>query len=1109
MKRSARGMSIALRGLLVLVVLAKICSAQVTGRLSGRVVDPTGKAIAGAKVTVLIPDSSVEESSTLTSEDGTYFFPVLRPLFYDLQVEAPNFKQGSIKNVKVDPTSETSLPPLKLELGTVQEKVETQASVQNLQTNSAEVSEVANYLQVSQLPFLGRDPLQLLDTLPGVQSNGRGPRTIDGQPVSFSNITFDGINVQTSFIRSTTLDFTTLGLRTDQVSEATIVTVNPGAIYSGGSTQVAFSSPSGSNSLHGSVYLLNQPGAISAQSFSDNAFRTPSVNKLNQVGATLGGPLKKGKLYYFLNYEADLDRSNITRVSTVPTSPVTSQDPLLNTILAGLPSSSSGTYRTLQNNGLDSYLGLGRLDYLYSSRNVFGLTFANRSANFDLPFDGAPYARQANTSELTSSPFYSVSWRFMPTARITNEARYGQNRPSIDFVNSARNLYGFVVFLPSGTYTSPISGLDPQGRDDYLYNFQDNLTIVKNRHSLQMGASTQQYRLTAYGTNYGNGLAAAVPSYFIDSLSAGTVFASEQPYSLQSPTSGYVARAGTSRPSANLASGYFQDNWRVRDRLTLILGLRYDYLSVVNERTNSAVIPIFNGPSSLYDPNLPFSFVSKSHPYYHPDRNNFAPYVGIAWKVREGNLPLVVRGAYSISYVNDDQLRNLDQFVFSGPFQNVVGTRIYSPPAALSSHPAPLGPPTLPALNLKSVDQAFGYNTVFGVDPNLRTPYVQQANLGVETQIKGFQLGVRYAGNRLVDGLRSVDRNPVLLSPDFLAQFAYVRAGLQAGILRGFTGLAGGGILTTNSQGKTVIDTTAYNYILGGESGALAQYYQANGYNAAGNYAFFGNPNAPYGLDVLSNLGRSRYDALQITASRRAARGLNLTAAYVYSKAISNLDDYQQGAIDPYLDLKNPNLDSTISPLNLTHAFKFTVIYDLPFARSAHGLKGAALGGWSLRSILLAQSGAPFSILSGAATFGTPQDSGQNPAFSSLSRGQIGQYFGVQKAGDGTVSFINNAPGTAFSQPVPGAIGNLGKREFEGPGAFTLNLGINKTFTLTERAHLDVRGEAINLPNRVNWVVPDQYLAGTSSATGNALFSNSVFQSNNPRVFQFSARVQF
>src|ERR1022692_1282647 len=132
------------RGVLLvflLSLLAVSASAQVNGRLSGTIEDPTGQSVPGARVTLLLPDSSIEDSSTITSKEGTFFFPAVRPVFYDLKVEAANFKTQTLKGVKIDALAETSLPPIELEIGDVREQVDVTAPVQTLQTSTGEVAE--------------------------------------------------------------------------------------------------------------------------------------------------------------------------------------------------------------------------------------------------------------------------------------------------------------------------------------------------------------------------------------------------------------------------------------------------------------------------------------------------------------------------------------------------------------------------------------------------------------------------------------------------------------------------------------------------------------------------------------------------------------------------------------------------------------------------------------------------------------------------------------------------------------------------------------------------------------------------------------------------------
>jgi hypothetical protein len=1123
---------------LLILALASIqpATAQVTGRLSGVVRDLSGAPVAGARVALSLPDSSVEDCSTISTQAGAFFFPVLHPTFYTMSVEAPNFKKKIVTNIKIDPAAETSLPPVDMELGDVQTQISVPAAVQILQTANGEVAETATSDQVGRLPLSLRDPLNALDTLAGVTKNGRlGPnglsgRTIDGQSVSFANITFDGVNVQESFIRAQSLQRTTLGLHTDQMSEATIVTVNPGAIYSGGSSQVAFSPKSGTNEFHASAFWLNIPGGVSSQFWGDNANHTPSANKLNQLGATVGAPLIKNRLFVFLAYENDRDRSTVTRLAQVPNSQVTSQDPLLQRVLSLFPlpnysgSNPSVNYRGVQNNGHNANLGLIRLDFHASPQHTFGLTAAMNRIADDRPSDSSPFGRRPNASDTLISPFYSASWRWSVTPTLTNEIRAGASLPRVNLKNSLRSQFGFIVRFANSSVSQPMQGTDPQGRNDYLYNYQDNLTYVRGRHSLQAGAALQQYRLRSYGTDAGPLDSMTVPVYTIDpsttdnAVALARISEIDQRFNLMSSTTGY-GTSGTpvSQPSASLVSGYLQDSWKLSKSFSINLGVRYDYMTPAKEATGTALIPALNGDPStaVYSPALSLGFVPAGRGLYNPDRNNFSPHFGFAWKAKER---LVVRGGYSFNYVNDDLLRNMAVYAVENPLQALRVTLTPPDPTTLQGAPAvplPALPSNLSLANINSAFAALGLipGSVSAIDPNLRTPFVQQAHLGIETEAKGFQFALRYVGNRLEKGLQAVNRNQPMLSPAFLAAVQKTQSDLVNGQWSFLPGLLGGGLClnwpTFSSQGCEVVDRHALGLVLSGQAGALAQWYQAQGYNAQGSYAFFGNPLAPNGINLLSNLGRSRYDAVQFAVNRRFASRFGLTANYVFSRNLSNLDDYQQGAVDPYLDLKNPKLQWAPSPFNLTHAFKGTLIYDLPSpSRFASGsLAGRLLNRWSVSAIVIDQSGAPFSLISGQGTFATSADSDENTVFSTQTRSQLAQYFGISKNADGSITYVNNMPAGSVSHPPAGALGNVQRRSFTGPGTFNTNLGIRKTIPFHERVQLEVHGEAINIFNTINWSVGDQFYQGTKDEK--ASFDGRVAQWTPPRTLQLNLRLSF
>ncbi len=1107
-----------------LALIAQFAHGQATGRLSGVVQDAGGSAVAGARVTLHLAESPVAYSSTVTNRGGGFFFGLLGAATYDLIVEAASFSTRTLKAVKIDPAVETSLPPIQL---VSQRAAETKAPKSSLQTASVDTAFPVGQEQAGRLPLPGRNPLFLVGTLPGVDDNGRAA-AIDGQSPATANIDFDGVNIAESVMRANGLGPLSIPLHTDQVDDLTLVT---GAIYGCGCAQVTFTSPSGTNALHGSAYWLTVPTGVTAQNWADNSQNTPASTNLNQLGASVGGAVKKNRLFFFLNYEADLDGAKVTRTGSVPNQPLTSQDPQVQRVLALLPADPSGIYTGKQENGYTANLGTARLDYVVSARNTFGATFAYTRSTQDDPADSSVFESKPTTTIHISAPFYSAFWRWSPTARMTNELRVGATLPSIDRANSLRSEFDFIAILddPKVPVSQPMMGMDPEGREDYLRSYQDNVTWVLGKHTVQFGGWLQQYRLNTYGNNNGLLDSLTVPRYVVDNIARGTISEQDQRFNITSPTSGYSSGStARSRISAHMLSGYFHDNWKLFRSLMISMGLRYDYLSPAVEGTGSAIIPVVaaNAADTVYFQNLNFAYASQQHPFYVGAFDHYSPYFGLAWKPIE-TVPLVVRGSTGVSYVPDDLLPDMSIYALQNPFQSFnVSTDLSGRPVRLANAPVtatPVLPSTLTLQSLLSFANSYHQEpgTVYAVDPEMRTPNVHAWNLGIETQVKEYQFSVRYVGNRLDEAPRSVDRNQVMLPAAFFSAFQQVRSALLSGqSTNGFTLLPGGGICANFSLQNCQPDQYAISLIKTGQVGELARWYQGQGYLNGTSYYVLGNPLAPQGIDLLSKLGHARYDALQLTASRRLSQGLGLTASYVLSKVMSSLDDYQPGAIDPYLDVHNSTLEWAPAPFNLTNSLKATAIWDIPFS-SGTGVVRRVLSHWSVSGIFMAQSGAPFSLLSGGyvtepngtvtevsglGTFTSIGDSGQNSVYTSLTGSQIRQFFGIRENLNGTVSYVT-APAGAFQEPVPGTIGNLQKRLFNGPGAFNLNLGVRKMIALTERSQAEFRAESINVLNNVNWLVGDQAYLGNNGQ--GAVFNNNVAQWNLPRTFQFSLRVLF
>jgi hypothetical protein len=232
--------------------------------------------------------------------------------------------------------------------------------------------------------------------------------------------------------------------------------------------------------------------------------------------------------------------------------------------------------------------------------------------------------------------------------------------------------------------------------------------------------------------------------------------------------------------------------------------------------------------------------------------------------------------------------------------------------------------------------------------------------------------------------------------------------------------------------------------------------------------------------------------------------GLSANINYTWSKTLSNLNDYNQGALDPFLDIRNQQLDKAVSPQDLRHALKISWIYDLPSLAASNSFAAKVANGWSVSGILITQSGAPFSFLSSLQT--ASLNTGRSTLTGLSTVQDINSQLRITKDGDG-IAYLRTTSGY-LAEPLAGEVGTLPLRGFQGPWQNTLNLGLRKLVTFTDRYRFEFRTEALNLFNNVNWVIPDQALPPTGA--GQSLtFGRNAFQSNSPRRVQFTLRMFF
>ena len=1176
-------------GLLLLGLLPVLPSAaQLSGRVTGSVVDSSGAAVPDAEVELYLAGGKRPLLTTKTSTDGSYNFIAVRPAYYDLTVEAAGFVRTTLRGVSVDPARETSVPEVKLQLPTVTQTVEVSAEVQGVDTASAEVADTVSMEQIRNLPILDRDVLAILQTQPGVVANGNSATVINGLRTSYSDMTLDGINIQDNYIRDNALDYTPNKLRIGQVRQLTMVNSNGNAAASGGATEAAFSTPSGTDENHGELFWYNRNVAFSANDWFNNqaGIGQPFLNQ-NQFGGLLGGPIKKDKLFFYISYEAIRAHQQTPQDNTILTASAragiftyndasgavhqvnlltlrsTSIDPVMQTLLAQVPAPSminnalvgdgrnTGGYRfNQQANELNDNV-TGKIDYNLSPRHAFSGSYLWNRDNSDRPDLENDYSAVPKVTNPTHANLLAISWRWTPTARLTNEVRGGFNLTSGYFVTS-QNFGSYI--LTGMLFSDPVNEFLPQGRNTNTYNLSDNAAYQRGRHYIQFGFHTQQVRVRysdssgvvpTYSLAMGSGQPAlssrnlpGVSSTDLATANAllatlgGYVDGYSQTFNITSRSSGFVPNAPFIRNFIDDSySFYAQDKWKLLPNLTATVGLRYELPGVVDEVDSLELSPVLQGTAEqtlLSNATLNYAGSSAGRPWYRREWKDFAPNIGMAWDVF-GDGKTAVRGGYAISYVNDQEILAPEYLLeLNNGLQSIVSTTGLS--NRVSTGLPQIVPPTFQVPLTVADNYANNpFNTVGMIDPNLRHPYVQQYSFGIQHQVKDTIFEARYVGNHMVGGYRGFDYNQVIINQNgFLPDFLRAQN-------NGFLAMAQSGVFNPNfnanipgSQPLTVFPKLARGvlnnpnvlyYLQDGEVGELGNYLQTNALNGSVN--FYQNPNA-LGTDLLTNYSSSSYNSLQLEARHQMRSGLSFEANYTFSKVLSDADGDVQSRIQQFLDLGNPRLERSRANFDLTHMIKADGFYELPFGKG-HQLHyrplDRVIGGWIFGSTMVWQSGAPFSILSGLGTLNREARSYYNGADTILGGAQLANVVKFQMTGNGPMmisqSAINPNDGTGvntngepafagqvFFNPGAGTLGGLQRRMFSGPWTFDTDMRLKKTVNITEAKKVELLMDAFNALNHPTFWSGDQNINTTTFGLVSSMFYS-------PRIVQFGLHYTF
>jgi hypothetical protein len=1041
------------------------------GTILGSVTDSSGAAVPGATVTIKNIDTGLARTVT-TSDDGSYSAPELPIGNYSVSVEKVGFKLGLVTGLKVEVSSERRADVI-LQPGQLAQTVTVQGEeLPMVESTSNTLGGIVESKVITNLPVNGRDYQKLILLVPGASS---GPDAITDSPGSYGTVSVNGARGRSN---NYLLDGTDMndGYRNDPAineggvfsTPATILPVeaiaemhiasNFEAEYgrSAGSA-INIVTKSGTNAFHGSAFDFVRNTIFNARNYFDAASAGPQQPfHLNQFGGTVGGPIVHDKTFFFVDYEGVRETGVQSSPGCVPTAAdisanaptpgdLTSINPVIQNLLALNPwpkptnsndclngDPSNVIIGTPFSNRVDN--GIVKIDHSFNKDNLLaGRYYIGDSTQlFPLALTGGGDLPNYNTLTPTRVQLISISYVSVISPSIVNESRVGWNRFAEGFFPEDHNFDPSSIGLDTvGKFTPnnnnpynfglpviSVSGLpqlgadkgDPRQRVDTNWHYIDNVSWKHGKHDIKFG---YEFRRTSVSQIFDRVFRGRLGFDSLSAFLAGT----------PNPSI-FHSRQGSGNTNRNTFENshaiYLQDSYRMSRNFTVNLGLRYDYFGLVQEKHS-----MFDN----VDPTTGNVFAVGQGRLYQPDYNNVAPRVSLAWDVT-GHQKTVVRAGYGIFYDATSQ----DMFLGHLPFSTLFDPGpAYSglPSAGQISIGTPSGAPL--ALNTPVFTNIAPMPDAFGIDPKIRTPYLQNYNLNIQQQISRkmvVQLGyVGSHGSKLWD-FRDINQ------PSFAQIWAADCAGFTTGLAVGQP--CPGGTIQDFNTPRRLTGLNPYNYIYWQESAA-----------------------------------KSNYNSLQLTYRIDNWHGFTSGVSYTWSHSIdtaSDGEDYVPNAAQPS-DSTQPQLNRGNSNFDVRHRLTWNFVYQLP---NRTGSWQRLTNGWGLNGILTVQSGQPFHMILESDDFdgsGTdfPKPDLVGPVkynYGDPTRFLLLTSFAVPCTYSGTDGFADScAPGTRH-------FGNLARNSLVGPTFRQLDFSIFKNTSITEQLKLELRFEAYNLLNHPNFANP-------------------------------------
>lgn len=1088
-----------------------------TASIQGVVTDPSGAAVPGAKIALTLTETGVSRS-TVSDAQGLYTLPNIPVGPYALAVTAPNFqgfKQRGVlevgNNIQIN---------VKLQIGSDTEQVEVIADQQALETETSTFKQVIDSQRITEMPLNGRQATQLILVSGGAVTAPSGDMVgsknyassvvinVAGGQGNYNNYTLDGGTYTDTFTNVNLPYPFPDALREFSVESNSLPARNglhPGALVNGVTV-------SGTNQIHGTAFEFLRNNIINANNFFSSSKDTL---KRNQFGGTIGGAIRRDKLFYFAGYQGTRERKQnnatsyciptpaelsgdfsqmggscaakatklidpISGANISSTRKLTSANELSPQALAltkMLPTSQEDQYGLVKvqlpgNNNEDQFIG--RVDY--SMRQSQSLYVRYFLTNYTAPAYYAPTnlllttvpGNNERVQSATVGDSLTITPKLVNTASATYDRRRDNRGPLANAVNS--NKVGVTMFdyVPNDLRLTVTNGFNvgcgtcsPGFFNTNTEGFNDDVEYVNGKHDIAFGAE-----IVRTGDNTQAGYLQNGNFTF-----GGTVSGEGMVDFLVGTMSGFgQSRAQQTTFRQTIPGAYVQDTYHWSQRLTLSAGVRWEpnffqqdkfgrgssfSLADFQAGHHSTVFPNAPAGSFFYgDKGIPKSFTD-NHPY------NFSPRFGITFDPT-GKGHTVIRGGAAIMY-DSPSLYATQRMTSNPPFADEIdlsGDISFASP--WGNYP---GGDPFPGTYPPGASSTFPTSTLYIVLPrHLQIPTVYQWTASIEHDLgRGWNLSLNYLGDENAHLWQGIGINPAVYIP---------------GTSTGAVGSCGS-MTVVPAAGKPCSSTSNYNNrtVL-----SLTNQTQGNYYNQNFTELYTG--------------GTSSYNGLIAALQHRMSETFSLLTNYTFSHCISTGDAGGDVTSNNFMIPSNPRLDRANCGFDVRHIFNTTVVARSHF-NSMHGVTGGLVNHWEIAPLVRILSGTPLNVTTGSVDVSLTGQSLDRPNRVSGAAVYTGQTI-VPTGKTGNHAYLNAA---AFQNAATGNFGTLGRNAVRGPNYYDVDMSVNRTFPVHDRLNFNLRIEAFNMFNH-------PFFNTFTTTTSSSQFGWATAAAD-PRIFQAAGKFTF